>query len=302
MRAWLALAAVMVACGGSGNDQFGDAGKDGSLGGDAGNDQDGGVVFGDSSAPDSSGTKPDGGTTEVDYVYAHSPTVLYKVDPVKKTMTTVGNFSQNCGSENVIDIAVDANNNGYATTFSGFYKLDLSTAVCTLVKQGAYPNSLSFVPAGTLDPNVEALVGYDSSTYIRIDPTNGNVTTVGGLTNGFNSSGDIVSVKGGGTFLTVNGTAGNVTCADCLLQVDPKTGDMIQNYGSINHGAVYGLAFWAGTAYGFDDAGQLFSITWQNNKLVTTNIPTTPNLQFWGAGSTTSAPATDADGGGIPIN
>jgi len=288
----------MVACGGNGNDQFGgDGGKDGSL-------SEGGVafeggVFGDSSAPDSSGTKPDGGTTEVDYVYAHSPTVLYKVDPVKKTMTTVGNFSQNCASESVIDIAVDANNNGYATTFGGFYKLDLTTAKCTLVKQSsAYPNSLSFVPAGTLDPNVEALVGYQTDAYVRIDTTTGNITTVGALTGGYASSGDIVSGKGGGTFLTVTGNS----CGDCLLQINPKTGDLIQNYGSINHGAVYGLAFWAGTAYGFDDAGELFSITWQNNKLVTTNIPTTPNLQFWGAGSTTSAPATDADGGGIPIN
>ena len=296
MRRFL-LACVLVACGGTGSG-FDDAGN----GNDAGASNDGstndtGLTFQDSSLPEG-GSKPDASQPPIDYVYAHSPTVLYKVDPVAKTMTTIGNFSQNCGSENVIDIAVDSNNNGYATTFSGVYKLDLTTAVCTLIAQGSYPNSLSFVPAGTLDPQVEALVGYNGSTYIRINTTNGQVTTVGGLTGGYSSSGDIVSVKNGGTFLTVTGNS----CGDCLLQVDPKTGNMVQNYGSINHGAVFGLAFWAGTAYGFDDAGELFSITWQNNKLVTTNIPTTKGLEFWGAGSTTSAPPTDVDGGGIPIN
>ncbi len=298
VRFLLALpVAIAWACGGGGNVGFGDAGDDGGTTDDGTIPGDGGLIFGDAQPPAESGAQ-DVNTTPIDYVYAHSPTVLYKVDPVAKTMTTVGNFSANCATENVIDIAIDANDNGYATTFSGVYKLDLTNAKCTLIAAGSYPNSLSFVPAGTLDPNVEALVGYNGSTYVRINTTTGAVTTVGALTGGYSSSGDIVSVKNGGTFLTVTGNS----CGDCLLQVNPKTGAMVQNYGSINHGAVFGLAFWAGTAYGFDDAGELFSITWQNNALVTTNIPTTPNLQFWGAGSTTSAPATSSDGGGIPIN
>jgi hypothetical protein len=289
----------LVACGGGDKVGFGDdGGPDGNAIDDGGGVVDTGpVIFQDSSPPEEAGPS-DASGPEVDYVYAHSPTVLYKVDPVAKTMTTVGNFSANCADENVIDIAVDENNNGYATTFEGVYKLDLKTAVCTLIAEGSYPNSLSFVPAGTLDPNAEALVGYNGATYVKIDTTTGNVTNVGALTGGYSSSGDIVSVKNGGTFLTVTGNS----CGDCLLQVNPKTGAMVQNYGSINHGSVFGLAFWAGTAYGFDDGGQLFSITWQNNQLVTTNIPTTPGLEFWGAGSTTSAPPLSADGGGIPIN
>jgi hypothetical protein len=300
MRFLVTLSVVLLACGGTGN-KFGD---DGGGGGDAtttdGGTDDTGVVFQDSSPPDTGPTK-DSGPVEIDYVYCHSPSELYKVDPVAKTMSLIGGFTGFSAQDifaQVIDIAVDANNNGYATTFGGVYKLDLTNAKLTLVKLGSYPNSLSFVPKGTLDPNAEALVGYNGSTYVRIDPSTGNVANVGALTGGYSSSGDIVSVQNGGTFLTVTGNS----CGDCLLQIDPKTGNLIQNYGSINHGAVYGLAFWAGTAYGFDDAGELFSISWQNNQLVTANIPTTGGLQFWGAGSTTSAPATDADGGGIPIN
>jgi hypothetical protein len=164
----------------------------------------------------------------------------------------------------------------------------------------SYPNSLSFVPAGTLDPNAEALVGYQGATYVQINTTSGAITNVGGLTGGYQSSGDIVSVIGGGTFLTVNGN----NCGDCLLQVNPTTGDMIQNYGSVNHASVFGLAFWAGTVYGFDDGGQVFSIDVTNGMVTTNDIPV-PNppagLEFWGAGSTTSAPAKAADGGGIPV-
>jgi hypothetical protein len=302
MRLHVLFPLALVACGGGSTGFGGDAGTDASFPTDGGGG-DTSVGFQDSSVPDGSG-KPDAGTTTIDYVYCHSPSQLYKVDPVAKTMTLIGGFTGFAAADiggQVIDMAVDANNNGYATTFGGVYKLDLTNAKLSIVKLGSYPNSLSFVPAGTLDPNVEALVGYDNGgAYVRIDTSSGVVTTVGAnvLTGGYASSGDIVSVKNGGTFLTVKGNG----CGDCLFQVDPKTGAMIQNYGDIKHSSVFGLAFWAGTAYGFDSAGQLFSIGWVNNALVTTDIPTTAGLKFWGAGSTTSAPPKDADGGGIPVN
>ena len=46
----------------------------------------------------------------------------------------------------------------FVTTFNGFFKVDCTTAACTSIKSGTYPNSLSFVPKGTVDPNAEALV------------------------------------------------------------------------------------------------------------------------------------------------
>ena len=130
--------------------------------------------------------------------------------------------------------------------------------------------------------------GYGDSSYASGGSNGG----------GYSSSGDIVSVKNGGTFLTVTGPS----CGDCLLQVDPKTGNIVKNYGTVNHSSVFGLAFWAGALYGFDDAGELFEITANGNGIKTTPIVVQGGLQFWGAGSTTSAPATDKDGGGIIIN
>jgi hypothetical protein len=242
--------------------------------------------------------EPDAGPPEP-LVYGHSPDTLYSYDVATSTVTEIGAFAgctQSTLTE-VIDLAVDSKGNAYATTFDGFYSVDLATAQCSLVKAGSYPNSLSFVPAGTLDPNVEALVGYSGSAYVRIDPSTGDVTSVGALGDGYASSGDIVSVEGGGTFLTVTGNG----CGDCLLQVDPSTGDYLHSYGALPHAAVYGLAYWAGSLYGFDAAGDLFSIGDDGQGgIATTDVVVDGGVVWWGAGSTTAAPATSPDGGAIP--
>ena len=231
-----------------------------------------------------------GGSDLIAEVYGHSPGELYRLDPTSKEVTVVGSFQ---GCSGVIDIALDKDSNLYGTTSFGIYKIDKATAVCSLIASGGYPNSLSFVPKGTVDPNVEALVGYNDSAYIRIDTVTGAITQLGGkLPPGYSSSGDIVSVINGPTYLTVVGSG----CGDCIFEIDPTTGTMIKNWGPLGYGAVYGLAFWAGAAYGFSDGGDLFEVKFANNAVTTTDIsiPGAPsNLQFWGAGSTTSAPPVE---------
>jgi hypothetical protein len=233
----------------------------------------------------------------VTVVYGHSATTLFQLDPVTKAVTVVGDFD--CSNQ-VTDLAIDENNAAFVTSFGGFFSLDLATAKCSLIASGSYPNSLSFVPKGTLDPNEEALVGYSGGEYVRIDRTTGGITTIGSIGGGYISSGDIVSVKGGGTFLT----ALKVGCEDCLLQVDPATGQVVQDYGSLGFGRVYGIAFWGGAVYGFDEYGDLFEINAAGGKLTTTKIPI-PNassaLAFWGAGSSTSVPAAAPDGTTFPV-
>lgn len=243
---------------------------------------------------------------EVAEVFGHSPTTLFRLDPQTKAVAKVADFT---GCSGVIDIALDEASNLYATTNpsgtadGGLWKVDKATAKCTLVKSGKYPNSLSFVPKGTLDANAEALVGYNDDQYIRIDTTTGAITNVGTLSSGdLISSGDIVAVKGSDdgktppkAFLTVkNSTAkGSCTNNDCLVEVDAKTGKVVKFWGNIEHNNVFGLAFWGGSVYGFDDAGELFEVTFSGAQLATASIPV-PNkpagLQFWGAGSSTAAP------------
>ena len=228
-----------------------------------------------------------GGEPLVAEVWGQSPDTLYKLDPTSNAVTTIGKFKGCAGG--VIDIALDKDSNLYGTATGSLFRIDKVTAQCTLISSGSYPNSLSFVPAGTVDPAKEALVGYLGSQYIRIDPVTGKVTTIGQLGGGYSSSGDVVSVKGK-TFLTANGA--DCVNGDCLLEINPKTGDLVKNWGEVGYNAVFGLAFWAGKAYGFTDPGEIFEIDFTMNAITTKKIaiPGNLQLQFWGAGSTTSAP------------
>lgn len=228
---------------------------------------------------------------EVSEVYGHSAKTLYSLDPVTKAVEVVGNFD---GCKDVIDIALDEKSTLIAASYESLYNVDKATAKCTEIATGNYPNSLSFVPKGTVDPNEEALVGYDGGDYLRIDVKTGQSTKIGALGGSYVSSGDIVSVKGGKTFLTVKG--GSCDKTDCLVEVDPKNGKMLKNWGSIEHQKVFGLSFWGGKVFGFDDSGSLFEVTFGSNKIVTTDIPIPKkpsDLQFWGAGSSTSAPLVE---------
>ena len=205
----------------------------------------------------------------------------------------------------MIDIALDKDSVLYGTTqgnanpnmpgvpTGALWRIDKATANCTLISYGDYPNSLSFVPKGTLDSTQEALVGYLDATYVRINPTTGAVTTVGTdvLPDGLQSSGDIVSVIDGPTYLTVKG--GTCDTFDCVVEVDPATGAAVGNLGSCGYGSVFGVAFWAGKLYGFTSTGDIFEFFKEDDGSISTNpIPASVD-QFYGAGSTTAAPPTD---------
>lgn len=241
---------------------------------------------------DTSKPPPNAAPVEINEVFGHSDDTLFRLDPVTKAVTVVGAFG-GCGA--IIDIALDESSNLFAASFSELYSVDKTTAKCTSIAKGNYPNSLSFVPKGTVDQNAEALVGYDDSDYVRIDTTTGAKTKIGTLGGGLRSSGDIVSVKGGKTYLTVKGGT-SCTANDCLVEVDPATGAMVKNWGSVEHNDVFGLSFWGGKIYGFDKTGELFEVTFGTSQLATTTIPIPgkpSDLSFWGAGSSTSAPLVD---------
>jgi hypothetical protein len=291
IRFLVAVVAAGVACGngGGGGGGFGGA-HDSSMPEDAAPD-----VFDAMPPPmdvlqlgEASGTDAVSGGEAV--VYAETKDTLYELDAKTLVVKTVGAFT---GCSDVIDIALDKDSNMYATTPDGLYTVDTKTVACTLVANGsAYPNSLSFVPAGTLDPMVEALVGYVGGTYVRIDEKTGAITMMGSIGQGYSSSGDIVSVKGGGTYLTVKGGPKS-DCDDCLIQIDPKTGAFLLDWGPVGRSNVFGLAFWGGAVYGFDTAGTLFEVQFHGLATQITNIPfpkAPAGLSWFGAGSTTSAP------------
>ena len=240
-------------------------------------------------------------------VYAHARNTLLALDPHTNRVTTIGPMS--C-VRTLVDIAVDRD--GRMTGAAGvpaasggvgsaIVSIDPATGACAI--QGRTDTgpltSLSYVPAGTLLPDAEALVGYDEDRYMQVDPATGALTQVGDLNSPASegvrwvSSGDLVSVVGGGTYLTVKRAGGaDPGETDRIVEVDPKTGALLRVIGQTGKNEVLGLGYWGGVAYGFTMAGELIRIDLATG--AGTDIPIAAGdggaLEFFGAGTTTIAP------------
>lgn len=241
-------------------------------------------------------------------VYAHSDLTLFRFDPVGGTFVTVGDFSCLKVSEGVaemLDIAIDRAGNMVGTAAMSEHtvitgrlvSIDKATAACTVLKTGSYPNSLAFVPIGTVLPDREALVGYVNDAYVRIDPDTGNVTGIGNLNapgapNPWMSSGDIVSIVGGGTYVTMipKGSVSADPQGDRIAEVDPATGTILRVIGATGASGLFGLGYWGGIAYGFSNTGLLVKIDLTTGAGTPIPITGAPAAGFYGAGTTTIAP------------
>ena len=240
-------------------------------------------------------------------VYAHSDNALWLLEPISKQVTMVGMFD--CVGTTVgsmVDIAIDraGKMTGCAAiSFNGalggaLVSIDPTNAHCSVLTRGAdLVTSLTYVPEGTLVPNAEALVGYAEDRYVRVDPATGQLTDIGLLNNAASggvrwlSSGDVVSIKDGGTYLTVTPESGPMSGGDRIVEVDPKTGALKRIIGATGMGDVLGLGYWGGIAYGFTLAGSLIQIDLTTGAGTRIPIPGAPaDLAFYGAGTTTVAP------------
>jgi hypothetical protein len=127
------LLAVLAACGAERRPGIGGADASGTGGDSSGN---GGG---------------DGGVTEQVYVYAHTASTLFKVDPDTLAITMIGNFGwpSSVGSDQMTDIAIDKTGQMIGVSFSRVYRVDPTTAHATLLSAslGDSFNGLSFVPA-----------------------------------------------------------------------------------------------------------------------------------------------------------
>lgn len=308
-----------------------------------------GVSFGDGGPPDAiQPPQPTAGIYAIGYPLEQP--VLYRYDAPTNVLTEVGPvLTGSC--DLVVGLAIDSVGNGYVWCFSdasveGFFKIDLATGAATLIASptpnlGATVAAMSFVPKGTLDPQEDALVGYaygydygyggccgQPASYVRIDEATGALTVINAEGLGPSTiqwPSGMVSVNGGGTFVTYpyNTTIDGVPCGvtlgpDCILEVDPKTGSVMRNYGRVpGFGAgVAAIAYWAGVVYGFGPNGNggvgiaMYGVEWMGTTPVSTTInPKCPTcsgdgglIDFSCASSSLSVPPLTADGGGPPIN
>jgi large repetitive protein len=245
-------------------------------------------------------------------VYAHTKDTLYLYEPTGNVLTEVGKFACTAASpcnDTIIDLAVDRTGEMYGTTFDWFLKIDPITAKYTRIKlagQLDYPNALSFVPAGTVDPTKEALVGYASDfsnnlavTYVQIDTTTGEMTTKGNMNASavgpqYRSSGDLFSLiqDGNKTYATVKLITDGGVGTDLLAEIDPANGNIKKIIGDTKQNNLFGLGYWAGKGYGFSDTGQIVQINMANGSSVVVKTLASDGgaLPWFGAGVTTQAP------------
>ncbi|MBX3210594.1 MAG: hypothetical protein KF850_01030 [Labilithrix sp.] len=266
---------------------------------------------------------PDGGKPP-GRIYAHDKNTLYRFDPLAGTLVEVGVFD--CVPQNgvgglgstkendaVIDLALDRTGQMYATTYWRFIKVDATSGACQVIKTEAvanrYPNSLSFVPAGTIDPTQEALVGYafdnldDATIYTRIDLTTGEMTDEENLNpspalNGveYGISGDFISLvrDQGKTYAAIKQVTGDAGAGnDLLAEVNPKTGTLIAIIGDTGQKGYYGMGFWAGKAYGFTVSGDIYEVdiaTGGSKLVLSAKDKDGAPIAWFGAGVTTDSP------------
>ncbi len=251
---------------------------------------------GEASAP-----TPDAGAKK-GQVYAHTARTLYLFEPYAKQLTKVGDFDCLPGPEVMIDIALNETGAMYGTTSDlatdkgHFVTIDPISAKCTT--RGAvdyYPDSLGFVPAGTLDVK-EALVGYDGEYYVRVDLDTGKMTDIGTLNPPgpdagtlHYSSGDIVAIIGDKAYLTANDSA---DLGDYLLEIDPKTGRRVKVIAPLSTRELWGTGYWGGKIYAFSGAGQVLEVNPVTGAKSTVAQIAVPDggTGFYGAGVTTLAP------------
>ena len=274
--ACLLLAGLAVGCGGSKLEEDPWTKKDGGPPADAQTIAD-------------TGPLPDVTPVVTDKVYAHSSSVLFEIDPNTLQVTTVGSFGWPSGysSEQMTDIAIDELGNMIGISFYHVFSVNKETAACTHLAplQAGLSgfNGLSWVEGVGADPNGKALVGVNQSgDYYTIDPTTGQSTRIGAY-GSFGSSGDLVYVRGAGTFATATSSSHST---DVLVAVNAGTGQATL-IGETGFSSIWGLAYWGGEIYGFTDFGEFINIDPASGQ---GTLVEATSYSFWGAGVTTTAP------------
>jgi hypothetical protein len=249
----------------------------------------GGGGGGGNDAAGGSGSGSD--TDSQTFVYAHTASTLFQVNPDMYTVTEVGDFQWSAGADQMTDIAIDKTGTIIGVSFTAVYQVNPATAVATQLSaslNGMF-NGLSFVPAAAIgQTGDDVLVGTRASDgmVFRIDPTTGATTAIGNMGASYESSGDLVAVAGFGTVQTVPGTGGG----DVLVTLAADTFAASPAPSPTGFTDIWGVAFWKGQVFGFTDTGQFLTIDPQTG--VGTLISTSGNA-WWGAAVTTTAPVID---------
>jgi hypothetical protein len=223
-------------------------------------------------------------------VYAHTDSALYAIDPRTFTVSRVGDFVWSDGGSQMTDLAINANGEAWGITFRALYRVDLVSARCTFVAPfaGTLFNGLSFIPGGELEPGEVLVAANRNGAYVRVDPATGAIRQLGLYGPDLGSSGDIVSVAGGGTFATVvdlNVGLGEEP-VEYLARIDPTNGRATR-IGPTGVTRTWGVGYWRSRVFGFTEGGAVVTLDIATGRA--TEVART-DVAWWGAAVTTIAP------------
>lgn len=258
-------------------------------------------------------TLPDGYTIPASLLmYAHSREELFAISPGALSLTVVGKFAFDKAipdnEKSVNDIAMTNDGRLFAITKTFIYEVNVKTVKCskvTEVQSSSKPPpmvALTFVKSGYLlgsDMNGSLYRIYYKSGGGK---PMGTVEKLGDYGNGQGSSGDLVAIQDGTIFGVSQKGEGATDTSNKMIKVRMPGGSVSSTNLAIagcalGHGKVWGLAYWAGTIYGFTrgdkDDGKMISIKPDSGdvtKTCTVQVIKTFPYQFWGAAVTPLAP------------
>jgi hypothetical protein len=226
---------------------------------------------------DSTGGDDDDATADGAYIYAHTATALYSVNPnAPYDETLIGNFSgMNGFSQGVTDLAVDLLGEMWAVGFFEIYEANSVTAALT---ERTFDLGFGEMNAMTFLANGQLLAGAGSTLY-EVDVTTGAASVILTLPT-YYFAGDMVGLPNGLLYMLMCvGTT--PPCSTSLVTMDLTTMET-QEIGPTGFGDMYGVAYHNtnGLIYGFTAAGQVLLIDPATG--VATEVKT-GGPQWWGA-------------------
>ena len=220
-----------------------------------------------------------------DRVYAHSAETLYAINPDDLSLTVVGDFQWPGETDQMTDIALDADGNMVGVSFFRIYAVDPETAACTLLANfdGGEFNGLGFVEGVGGEESATLIGATHGGQWYAVNPDTGATRLTGSYGDAIGSSGDLAYIRDAGTYATIEYPD---YATDGLATIDPDTGaaTVIGETGFLD---IWGVAYWAGEVFGFTGDGEFLRIDVDTGE---GTVVESSSRSFWGAGVTPLAP------------
>jgi len=283
--------------GGSGDDGTGDDGGGPKFDvGDTSTDDGTGPEDSDNDGiPDDDDPFPDDqdqpGTAASNTVYAHSSSALYTMHVETYDINEVGSFQwpADGGGHQMTDIAIDRYGVLYGLTFDRAYICNPLSAECFLF--ATLPeefNGMTLVPAGTIDPEKDAIIGISNTGgwyHLQLSGGALNPVLVGMYGGTYQSSGDAFSIEEVGTYASTT-LVDWMTDEDKIVVVDPTTGAVTSEITTVTgYTRIWGLAGWHEKIFAFDETGDVLLVDPSDGAVTLLDAT---GIMWWGAGVRTA--------------